>query len=125
MKNYFQLPLGQDEQGQPIERGIKLNNRTIEYWYDATGEDPMQKFSDGEAIKNHKDIINMVEKIIYAGLRSNYASMKRPEDFTAEDVREWVKEMPYQETYNVFQHFIAFINPQSLALGEEGTDTQR
>jgi len=122
MKNYLQLELGQDQDGNPMKRGIKLNNRTMQYLSEIEGVgDPIEYLA---SLKTATDLVDRSTKIIYAGLRSNYYTRKQPEDFTLADVQEWVADESFVFARDVFMAFNAAVNPSGAALGEEGADTR-
>lgn len=127
MKNYFQLELGTDAEGNPVKRGVKLNNRTIDIIAEITGKDPLTEFNlENTEWKNLEAFCSV---IIKAGLRSNCVTKKVDPDFTDEQVTEWIKDLSPGDLYNIVAAYGQFLNPniqlEKMLSGEESTNTQQ
>lgn len=116
MKTYIQVNLG----GQL--RGLKFNLGTLRHIGDITGNDPFKFIVN---VSEYDPFMKDFRVIVYAGLLSNYDSMKREPEFTQEEVRVWVDEIDnMREALRIVNAFSEAYKTESVS-GEGDEDTQQ
>jgi hypothetical protein len=120
--NYYQIETGDRK------RGLKFNNRTMDFIEKITGKDAFQfqpAFVEGQN-PTYKALVDFATTIIHAALLSNCASKKEEPDFSADDVAEWVNELAPADIYKATDAFRTLVTPDiKTDVAREGNaDTQ-
>lgn len=106
-----------------IKRSLGGVERTIDvgkFWFtkfygQATGEDPLNSTQVTLSPERQFDwVVNMV----YAGLRTSYKIAKVTEDFTKQDVENWIGEMENEDVAALIIEY-ATLTAQKPAQGEQ------